>query len=334
MKITTKSLEKFRGANLPNNVRVLPLLDKNDVLVLKVKLLNTWNQLREDYFPEMSNEDFDSQYLFHESVFMKCLAWRFASSDVFDLLKNKVLRLFSSSNDDDFCGEFVLHPIFYTRISKPQVLSDNLRNEAFLDSQPHYDRAFSIEAFSFWLALENTDEKTGGLCFFSDSKELNNLFDIPWGEKNKYSTNTYFENASKIDPFIKKALIPPNISAGSAYMFDSFVLHGATKALQNTRVSFDLRLIEKKVLDKLDINSHLIFQQFNRNSDFSNAMNLLYLGDFKGARELIPDIFALAKSKNINTPLEIDIRKIPKLFAWRSEYKWVTDNFHSLSSSN
>ena len=86
----------------------------------------------------------------------------------------------------------------------------------------------------------------------------------------------------------------------------------------------------KKDLDKLDINSHLIFQQFNRNSDFSNAMNLLYLGDSKGARGLIPDIFAIAKRKNINIPLEVDIRKIPKLFAWRNEYKWVTDNSHSL----
>jgi hypothetical protein len=102
---------------------------------------------------------------------MKSLTFRFANADILILLRKKIIDIFL--NDQMLSqDEYLVHPIFYTRISRPGIFQSNQRRMALLDTQPHFDRSFNVEAFSFWLAMDDADNTTGGLCFFSESPKL------------------------------------------------------------------------------------------------------------------------------------------------------------------
>jgi hypothetical protein len=241
---------------------------------------------------------------------MKAAAYRFASPEIMKELFDSVI-----SEGGLNLKDYLLHPVFYLRISKP-----NLTNNALLDSQPHYDRSFGIYSYSFWLALEDASIESGGLCFFHDSVE--DIFKIDWNSPNKYNYDKYLEDHKNIDSKISNKIIYPNIKAGSAYKFDSNILHAATKSLSEVRLSFDFRIVEKNKLIDADDRTKKIFYSFNDNIALSNAKNLKLLGDEIGMNRLISKYELNPLDFSFLTP-KTDILIPKNKLSWRTEYSWI-----------
>lgn len=270
-----------------------------------------------DYFSHITYEEFEAQNLFHESVVMKCAAYRFADPEVLEgiLYPNAVkhTNLFTTDNT-------LIHPIFYLRKSKKYAADSDVEDDYFLDGQPHYDRSFNIPAQSFWLALRDANIQTGGLCFFEEG--LDELFHIEWGEKNKYSTTMYKNEYKKLDPSIIPRVIHPDIKSGGAYTFDSNELHGSTRSISDTRLSFDFRVLLRSNLEEADERSKRLILNFNDNIALSNARNLFLIGDVKGANKYI-------KNHKLNLEDVISIKQLHvapennQLLHWSSEYSFI-----------
>jgi len=265
-----------------------------------------------DFFRQSQYETFELEHLYHEAVVMKAAAYRFAKPDVMNKLFTAAVQALGYCADD-----FLIHPVFYLRQSKPRGESPN---GALLDSQPHYDRSFGAHAESFWLALEDANRETGGLCFFCGPAE--ELFKIEWGESNRFNYDGYVLNSKAIDPLIKDHIIHPSLPAGFAYHFDSDTLHAATKPESAARLSFDFRIVRKSVVSTLDERSKLIIYKFNDNIALSNAKNLKILGDDLGVADLV-NYFDLDREEIKNIPSQFSITKPFGKVAWRSEYSWI-----------
>ena len=270
-----------------------------------------------DYFSHITYDKFEAQNLFHESVVMKCAAYRFADPE----LLHGLLYPNATKHTDLFTTENTLiHPIFYLRKSKKYAVDSDATEGSFLDGQPHYDRSFNMPAQSFWLALSNANIQTGGLCFFKEG--LDQLFHIEWGEKNKYSTSMYQSEYHKLDPSIIPRVIYPNIKSGGVYTFDSNKLHGSTKPISDTRLSFDFRILLKAESEKTDERSKRLILNFNDNIALSNAKNLFLLGDVKGANiyiknyELNPEDIVSIEQLNVAP-------KSSQKLHWSSEYSFI-----------
>jgi hypothetical protein len=284
------------------------------------------DEIYQDYFKEKkSYAQFLEENMGHTSLVAKCLAYRFFSTEVFSQLRTglheRIEKIYG-------CADYVMHPIFYYRMSYPSLYREERHRNAFFDSQPHYDRAFNLHAFSFWMALEDVDAESGGLCYF-DRQETIDLFK-PVNGKNIYNYEKYLERAREIDPLVRPHTVQPALPAGSVFTFDSDLLHAATKPTTRRRLSCDFRMLPASEASKADPTSTRIIREFNRSPSFCNALNLLLLGDNRGAARLLnrePDTpaaelsqvaAALAKTALIS-PVEVVGAKVN----WQSEYGWL-----------
>ena len=200
--------------------------------------------IKTDYFSSLTENVFRKEHLGNTSLVMKIAGYRFANEDTMRLLKARIEPIAEKL----YAGtDLMLHPIFYLRIGYPgNYYSDSYRY-AFLDSQPHYDRAFGVDAYSFWVALENIDDESGGLAEFS-SPETDAHFTLNDG-RNRYNYDSYLEESGKIDAMLKSSCRAPHANAGDVLTFDSSVLHGATKPISRKRISFDFRLAPRRAVE-------------------------------------------------------------------------------------
>ncbi len=299
-------MDKFKRVELIRN--------KIDLFNIKQAALSSIDSLYYDYFADDSYSSFEENHLYNEAVVMKAAAYRFATPEVLQKLFKAAIAASGLTEYD-----YVSHPVFYMRISKPSI-KETSDNNAILDSQPHYDRSFGIFSYSFWLALEEASIETGGLCFFDDSIE--HIFKTDWTMPNKYNYDKYLENHTEIDLLIKDHIIYPDLKAGWAYKFDSDTLHAATKPRTSVRLSFDFRISEKAKLEGLDKRSKNIFESFNSNIALSNAKNLKLLGDNIGAERY-------ARKYTLDTSALDALASCTEIFqpknklAWRTEYSWI-----------
>jgi len=292
--------------------KVFNLFTHEEIDVLAQRLMEVIQSIKSDYFNTISMEQFYQEYIFHESVVMKCVAMRFATEELWNKLKHKIDQ---EGEGIDKSQPVYFHPIFYARFSSAEY---KLESSVFLDSQPHYDRAFGLYAFSYWLALKQANKASGGLCFFSENHKVNDEFTVDWSQKNKYNYDLYVDSFSRLDPFIKESCIHPDLDAGQAYQFDSNILHAATKPISDDRLSFDFRFFQKCSLESLDDNVRRIIENFNKNINLSNALNLIVMGDIKGALRLAGD----AKQYLDVVKPKYDINKSYQKFSWQDEYSW------------
>jgi ectoine hydroxylase-related dioxygenase (phytanoyl-CoA dioxygenase family) len=297
---------KFKKVELIN--------DKVVLFNLKQAALSSIDSLYFDYFNNESYASFEENHLYNEAVIMKAAAYRFATPEVISQLFSAAVKAGGYTED-----EYVSHPVFYMRVSKP-TMNIIANNNAILDTQPHYDRSFGIFSYSFWLAIEDATVDTGGLCFFDDSVE--HIFNIDWNSPNKYNYDKYLLNYEDIDRKIKNHIVYPDLKAGSAYMFDSNTLHAATKARTAVRLSFDFRIAEKAKVKELENRSKDIFNAYNSNIALSNAKNLMLLGDYIGANRLASKYFLDMSILNKLTACT-DILMPKNKLAWRTEYSWI-----------
>ncbi len=293
--------------------------------LLRERTKSNLKGLYEDYFSAKPFEQFCREHLGHISIAAKILAYRYFDTDMFrqlyQILVPHAQRIYGEE-------KFLLHPIFYLRYTFPELAQTDQQKNAFMDSQPHFDRSYGLKAFSFWVALVDINQSTGGLCYFNDPKVL--AF-FSGGDKNRYSMDGYFENAEQIDPLLKTTVIQPHIAKGSALTFDSDVLHGATKPQTQWRYSFDIRLVPKSEVDHSDARVQRIVNTFHENPTLCNANNLLFLGDYLGAARHFQSLAKISKDPLVHHLSETLLKKSPdpqilKIAAkmqWRDEYCWI-----------
>jgi hypothetical protein len=302
---------------------VVDLLNSDEVESLCASVEQEIEALKQDYFSDLTDERFGSDYIFHESVVMKALAYRWATAERFQFLANKAANVLSGhrnvSQTDP--NDFYVHPIFYLRKSKANYVRDERTRSVFLDGQPHYDRSFGVFAFTFWLSLRDASKNTGGLAFFKDDPKLNEKFMTAWGQKNKYSYDKYIDAHEKLDQILIDKVIDPNIKAGQAYLFHSNVLHGSTKALTEARLSFDFRLIHRDDLKNASSADQSLILKFNEDIDLSQSYGLVALGDTAASSQhLRRDDLEGDIVKKLN---QIENFRLPKqMLHWQVEYEW------------
>ena len=293
------------------------LSTNNYIKTIKDKILEELIYLKKSYLPDISEELFYKNFIFHESVVMKCLAYRLANENLLKSLCCTVLdQLKDSKYLRDYTNEnFLIHPLFYIRVSDPRYFNVS-EEKSLLESQPHYDRSFNLSALSIWVAVSDVNLESGGLCFFNNSPIIKELFETKWGEKNKLNTDLYLKNNDYFDSLVSDDLRPPNLTKGSAYVFDSDTLHGAIRSKTQRRISFDFRIFPESHLSNIDSMSKNLIAEFNNDINAANKKNLLVLGDHIGAKSKYPDIM----TNSIKSKYKITEEK-KKLF-WRDEYCW------------
>jgi hypothetical protein len=245
----------------------------------------TLREVHQDYFPQKSFGAFRMEHLGHESLVMKLVAYRFFTMDIANRLRALV------------GPEMLIHPVFYLRFSYPDIHYSEKQRAAFLDSQPHYDTSYGLDAQTFWLALDDVDEETGGLCSFS-TQEIHDHF--PSGETNRYNLDRYWDAAADLDPMLRLGTVAPAIAAGDILTFDSSMLHGATKPITRKRISLDFRLIPQDTFI-IDRGVRRIFDAVNEDLDGCNRRNI-------GAYSRANIVTLGAKA------------------SWRKEYTWLVES--------
>lgn len=296
---------------------VIELFDESEISKYRRLFFETIDEIKNDYFNEISTREFTESYINFESVVMKAIGYRFylkiLNDSFFDQVSEKVKYVNKENN-----SEYLRHPIFYTRIAYPEK---NISDLSLLSSQPHYDRSYDLYAYTLWLALENIDMETGGLCFFNNNEQVDKFFKVKWGEKNKYNFDLYEANHNEIDPLIHDKIIHPKLNAGQAYLFDSNILHCGTRSKSKNRVSFDFRFVNKKALEKTDVKTKTLFDLFSNKPHEILSKNLFLIGDYIAANKINSNVESSLPYELVNSKLDI---KIPnQKLSWRFENSFI-----------
>ena len=296
------------------NIKRIPAaVERSSALDLGRMAEQIVGEIYNDYFSGLDEQAFQTKHLGNTSLVMKLAAYRFAGSDVIGPLLNAAR---STISDIYGVNDVVLHPIFYLRIGYPGLNYSAAYQSAFLDSQPHYDRSFGIDAFSFWVALVDIDGDTGGLAEFCGD-EVSALF--PWERKNRLNFNLYLEAARDIDPILRRSCKTFRIDAGDMLTFDSSVLHGATKPISRKRISFDFRLAPIAEVASADAAVKAKFDAVNGSIDLSNARNLAYLGDTLGANRILSKLGLKPEPQTPHNRIQQPYSEM----RWQDEYAYL-----------
>lgn len=305
--------------------RVSNLLNNAESEFFHKIALKEVEELYKDYRDENETfKNFCEKTIWHESIGMKILAIR-----IFLKLGPNWIheKLNLAMNEIDPRQKYYLHPIFYFRITSPDINHKHTIKNALFDSQPHYDRSFGIKAFSFWLALVDVDDMTGGLCFFEDESNVKNLFPTE-NKTNQYDSTKYVKNHQFVDKEMSNHIKRPNLKRGQAYVFSWYDLHGATKPQSKQRISFDMRVHDLEVNEKDQ--EPFILYAFQKSSSLSIFLSLYEYGDnkFFSKNKNLGEIYEFFQYIN---PRNDFLKNTFDRLKWREEYTWTNNKmFRSL----
>ncbi len=319
-------MQEFHPQLLSNQHQILSNVIPDAVIAdWRNKADAAYESLYEDYFSSNSKEAYYYNNFGHTSPIARLGAWRMFGSTMFRELKKNFLTPFGVSSE-----QYYFMPLFYLRFTFPELYdsSPNHKN-AFLCSQPHYDRAFGIHARTFWVPLMDVSEATGGICFFYDEATIE-IFS-PQNGKNAYNYTKYLEHYNNLDPILSPECQAPLFPLGSVATFNSNILHGAKKAIGAWRRSFDFRIFDRPQFEKLDARVKKIVRLVNLDPDILTILSLAYFCDDAGVERALAvkaknesSILiekALTKIRSVR-PL-FDICNPSSLIPYQSEYEWV-----------
>lgn len=296
--------------------KISKFLKDENLLYCKEKALKEIMGIKDCFQYTIDEKEYWIKFLHNNSTVIKAATFRFFTREIKEIFYNAALEVLHGGRED-----FLFHPIFYLRISRQDVSYSKDREFCILDSQPHYDRSLGVPARTFWVALNPANKNTGGLCFFSESKSIDELFKVRWDQKNKYNYFKYLEEYQKLDKKISQFIIHPDLLAGDAYSFGSDELHAGTRPIASERLSFDFRLIRKENLNLASKQVKKLVYFFNENMELSNALNLHVLGDKFGRDIYIRDnLYPIELFNKI--PFGPDLG-IPRNYHWQEEYSWI-----------
>jgi len=276
-----------------------------------------YNSVKKTLINDYGLVDFNNYYSNHESPTMKAIAYRFYGKLLeTNFFQAAEIALKENRNEDDVT--YLRHPIFYARTSYP---NSNINDLPLLEGHPHFDRAYLIPAYSLWLALDIVNKETGGLCFFDQTDEIVDLFNVGWGNLNKFSYDTYIKNHKKLDVILKNNILHPNLNEGQAYIFNSYTLHGSTRPLTKRRLSFDFRFVRKNDLLKCAPLSIRLVEAFNNDPLDILSKNMFLIGDYIEAKRLNSKIESLFSNIHVNKVADITVKN--QKMNWRLENSFL-----------
>ena len=289
---------------------------------LRERAFNCFATVKEDYFSEMSEEDYQLIYQDINSV-ARCISVRFFNQKVMTDINNYLLPHIETLTQRT---DYMICPLYTLRLYHPNIYISEAHEKAFLQTEPHYDNGFGNHGISIWLPLESIDHETGGLCEFT-TKEIQREF--PETERNRFNFDRYLEHFESVDPLLRKGTHQSTLPIGDVLIHFN-VLHGATKPKGRSRLSFNFRLIPETELSDKAKNIQELYRLMNKSLPLFNALNLANLGDRLGAERLADD-------NDIETP-EGEVGRMVKHFVdsgmlwstklspvkvhWSDEFKW------------
>jgi len=292
---------------------------KKETLYLRKSFYRVMHSMHKDYFSKLSFENFFKNKIERQNVLMRAMAFRFLDEKKMLMLKRKI--------DNDA----LINPLFYVLISNKSFYKSEADRRSLLDTQYHYDFPYKLYATTYWFSLDDIDEKTGCLCF-PNSNKLIKKFLPDKNFRNKYNIDKYFKNSKKLDGLIRKHSDFVKVKSGSAISWSSDVLHGATKSLNEnkTRISFNFRLISKKHLYLSKPETIRFIEEFNKNIDEFNFLNLLNIGDYKFCMRAIKKNSKLKKFQSYFNSLNFknsnSFQKSNSFLRYQDEYQFIKTN--------
>ena len=171
-----------------------------------------------DFFAQRSsqvtNEFYnDYQYLFNERSFVnhlteislisRLLSIRFLNSEVLNLLNKKcashAAKFLNIKEEDLF-----LCPLFTLRQFTANEAISKGHQEAFLQTEPHFDNGFGHFGMSVWIPFHQISSETGGLCKFT-GQLIDKKYSLNEG-RNVLNHHRYYSNYKEHDTLLKKTI--------------------------------------------------------------------------------------------------------------------------------
>ena len=314
-------LKKIKMNLYSKKYKVIPnFLANREVKFFYNSLYKEIHSLHKDYYSNTSFKTFFDSMFTTQNRLMRALCYRFLNGDKFIKIKKKLDK------------NVYINPLFYVFVINKKNFNSKLGKKALMDTQYHYDFPYSLYANTYWVALQDVNDETGTLCF-PKTKRLISKF-IPYRNfKNRYNLDKYYKNAKKLDPLIERESNKVSLKSGSAVLWGSDVCHGAFRAKKpgSPRISFDFRTITKKVLHLSDVKTIRLVEEFNKDVDTFNFLNLMYIGDYKYCERAIKKNKKLKKYKNYFKNLKSkkykNLIKSKIFLRWQQEYPFVSSNF-------
>lgn len=289
---------------------------------LRERALNCFARVKEDYFSEMPENDYQLIYQDINSV-ARCISVRFfdqqVMTDIYNYLLPHIVTI-TERTDYLFC------PLFTLRLYHPNQYVSAAHEKAFLQTEPHYDNGFGNYGISVWLPLQSIDQESGGLCEFT-TDEIHTEF--PESGKNRFNFDTYLEDLESIDPLLRNGTQQSTLSNGDVLIHFN-ALHGATKPKGRSRLSFNFRLIPETELSDKEKNIQDLYRLMNKSLTLFRALNLANLGDRLGAERLVADNSTDTPGEDIGKMIEHFVESgmlwstklTPVKVHWSDEFKW------------
>ena len=225
-----------------------------------------------------------------QTLFSRALSYRVFDDKFKNFIEKKINVFLSNLLDQEFKREFILNPMIYIRFCRPNESLIKNYNQAKYYTEPHYDKSFeNINFFSLWMPLANTNINTGSLCYFKIPPRVRNSF-FPVEGKNKYSMHNYFRHPGKPDKILSNYCMPVFTNKGDLLFFSKDCLHGATKPINEKRMSVNFQLFDSKVLSAKNKFQKNKFNLCKHSLEICNLINLLLIGENFGAKKILKKI--------------------------------------------
>lgn len=210
------------------------VVDESILNTIREIILNEVDQIKEDYFPNLSEYDYRKEF-YGDSRLNTILECRLYYKGILELVINDNILKIAEEHFDGEANLLVIH----------QLRFDFPTNESIarFSGSWHYDNYHERNHITFWIPLQNINEQTGGLIW-SENQELKKII------KHGMRPATYFSLDRNIKEYIDRLTLNSAIEArcniSDVYYFKKELFHAGSRPISEVRISLDIRLGDSK----------------------------------------------------------------------------------------